>query len=516
MDANATVTEDKDITIQSYGFVESEPLPEGLLNSDPRGSGVNVAEGENGAWVITYSNATDSWRNATIVINNHEVIYDILRVKIDLSAGTNLGIRLYYATEDGSDYVDLRSHFKPEGVASTAGEQDLVFFMAAYGLADKEVVKVELWFDAPTDYTTNTGDVTATLKSFEFLKSSDLTLGDLEFSAEDVVVDYTGEEVAVEVECAEEVTFVVEYSKVVEGQEASWIESVPTTAGQYNVRIVFKGSLVYDYKVVEATLTINKVKATVNADDVTVDGVTRVVTVKTGIEASTSVEFAAGSEIADGAVVEYGTVIYYRAAANENYIASDVLSLTFTKPLSLSKAEAKAELTAYKDAEDYREAEQAQLASAIEAGNEAIDEATTEAKVAEALAEAKAAIDKLKTDAELTTEELAAAKAAAIAEVVETIGEYEIDKASYDFSKSISDGLGLDLLQERYDHLIEEEERYLDEVNTTYEQLKWNSKLQTAIDEASSLGSKNSLKNLQEEFEQRKKNGEISQYDLDI
>ena len=412
LDATETVTEEKAITIHSYGFVESEPLPEGLLISDPRGSGVNVAEGENGAWVITYSNATDSWRNATITINNHEVIYDILRVKIDLSAGTNLGIRLYYATEDGSDYVDLRSHFKPEGVASTAGEQDLVFFMAAYGLADKEVVKVELWFDAPTDYTTNTGDVTATLKSFEFLKSSDLTLGDLEFSAEDVVVDYTGEEVAVEVECAEEVAFVVEYSKVVEGEEASWSESVPTTAGQYNVRIVFKGSLVYNYKIVEASLTINKVKATVNADDVTVDGLTRVVTVKEGIEASTSAEFATGSEVVNGAIVEYGTVIYYRHAANENYNVSDVLSLTFNKPASLvleqAKADAKAELAAYKSADLYYEAEQAELAAAIAAGNTAIIAADTEAKVAEELAKAKAAIDAIKTIVKYEEEAVAA------------------------------------------------------------------------------------------------------------
>ena len=412
IDATATVTEEKSITVHSYGFVKSEPLPEGLIINDPKGSGVNVAEGENGAWVITYSNATDSWRNATITINNHEVIYDILRVKIDLSAGTNLGIRLYYATEDGSDYVDLRSHFKPEGVASTAGEQDLVFFMAAYGLADKEVVKVELWFDAPTDYTTNTGDVTATLKSFEFLKSSDLTLGDLEFSAEDVVVDYTGEEVAVEVECAEEVAFVVEYSKVIEGQEASWSETIPTIAGLYDVRIIFRGSLVYNYKMVEASLTINKVKATVNADDVTVDGLTRVVTIKEGIEASTSAEFATGSEVVNGAVVEYGTVIYYRHAANENYNVSDVLSLTFNKPASLvleqAKADAKAELASYKSADLYYEAEQAELAAAIAAGNTAIIAADTEAKVAEALAAAKAVIDAIKTIVKYEEEAVAA------------------------------------------------------------------------------------------------------------
>lgn len=140
----------------------------------------------------------------------------------------------------------------------------------------------------------------------------------------------------------------------------------------------------------------------------------------------------------------------------------------------------------------------------------------------EQVEEGDAAYDILKNNRDALLEEYNSAQAAMLEsaqEAMEMAREMfltEIEKASYDFSKAISDGLGLDLLQERYDHLIEEEERYLDEVNTTYEQLKWNSKLQTAIDEASSLASKNSLKNLQEEFEQRKKNGEISQYDLDI
>ena len=140
----------------------------------------------------------------------------------------------------------------------------------------------------------------------------------------------------------------------------------------------------------------------------------------------------------------------------------------------------------------------------------------------EQVEEGDAAYDTLKNNRDALLEEYNSAQEAMLEsaqEAMEVAREMfltEIEKASYDFSKAISDGLGLDLLQERYDHLIEEEERYLDEVNTTYEQLKWNSKLQTAIDEASSLASKNSLKNLQEEFEQRKKNGEISQYDLDI
>ena len=136
--------------------------------------------------------------------------------------------------------------------------------------------------------------------------------------------------------------------------------------------------------------------------------------------------------------------------------------------------------------------------------------------------EGDAAYDTLKNNRDALLEEYNAAQAAMLEsaqEAMEVAREMfltEIEKASYDFSQAISDSLGLDYLQERYDHLIEEEERYLDEVNTTYERLKWNSKLQTAIDEASSQASKNALKNLQDEFKIRAENGKLSQYDLDI
>lgn len=136
--------------------------------------------------------------------------------------------------------------------------------------------------------------------------------------------------------------------------------------------------------------------------------------------------------------------------------------------------------------------------------------------------EGDAAYDTLKNNRDALLEEYNTAQEAMLQsaqEAMEAAREMflsEIEKASYEFSQAISDGIGLEFLQERYDHLIEEEERYLDEVNTTYEQLKWNSKLQTAIDEASSQATKNQLAILKEEFEQRKKNNEISQYDIDI
>ena len=90
--------------------------------------------------------------------------------------------------------------------------------------------------------------------------------------------------------------------------------------------------------------------------------------------------------------------------------------------LANAKTEAKAELAEYKSADLYREAEQAQLAKAIEDGNAAIEAATTTDAVATALSDAKLVIDAIKTKAEYEAEEaqlLADAKVAAKAELAE-------------------------------------------------------------------------------------------------
>ncbi len=85
--------------------------------------------------------------------------------------------------------------------------------------------------------------------------------------------------------------------------------------------------------------------------------------------------------------------------------------------LAAAKTAAKAELDAYKNADDYRTAEKEDLTNAIADAKAAIDGAADTAAVATALTNAKAAIDAIKTDAELTAEELAAAKADAKAEL---------------------------------------------------------------------------------------------------
>ena len=114
--------------------------------------------------------------------------------------------------------------------------------------------------------------------------------------------------------------------------------------------------------------------------------------------------------------------------------------------LADAKADAKAELENYKNADDYRAAEQADLADAIDAGNAAIDAAADANAVASALADAKTAIDAIKTDAELTAEELAADTAAAdaVEAKIDAIGEVaytDESKAKIDAAKDAYDAL---------------------------------------------------------------------------
>ena len=106
------------------------------------------------------------------------------------------------------------------------------------------------------------------------------------------------------------------------------------------------------------------------------------------------------------------------SAGNVVFSGSGPLATTeITVSLDAAKAAAKAELEGYKNPDDYRDAQKTDLANEVAAGKDAIDNATDTEAVATALANAKAAIDAIKTDAQLTAEELAAAKEAAKAEL---------------------------------------------------------------------------------------------------
>ncbi|MBQ7597396.1 MAG: hypothetical protein IJU56_02315, partial [Clostridia bacterium] len=99
--------------------------------------------------------------------------------------------------------------------------------------------------------------------------------------------------------------------------------------------------------------------------------------------------------------------------------------------LAAAKTDAKAELDAYKNADDYRTAEKEDLANAIAAAKAAIDGAADKAAVKTALTDAKAAIDEIKTDAQLTDEENQAAANEVIA-LIDAIGDVDATQESID------------------------------------------------------------------------------------
>ena len=85
----------------------------------------------------------------------------------------------------------------------------------------------------------------------------------------------------------------------------------------------------------------------------------------------------------------------------------------FAAALAVAKETAKADIASYKNVEDYRETEQLEIASVLEEANTRIDNAADVAAVETIVSETKATLDALKTDAEYTAEEAAAALATA-------------------------------------------------------------------------------------------------------
>lgn len=101
-------------------------------------------------------------------------------------------------------------------------------------------------------------------------------------------------------------------------------------------------------------------------------------------------------------------------------------------------------------------------------------------------------------------------------ETAQAMYEEQLEKAVYDFGQIVSNGVGLDLLQDKYDHYIETNGRYLDKVNEAYQTTAWFNKLQQDIDKATNSATRDRLKALQEEINIRRENNKLSQYDLDI
>lgn len=92
----------------------------------------------------------------------------------------------------------------------------------------------------------------------------------------------------------------------------------------------------------------------------------------------------------------------------------------------------------------------------------------------------------------------------------------EIQRMSYELEQELTNGVGFDLLQDKYDHFIEEQDRYFDPIEEAMETAKWYAKLQEDIDKSSSELQKDKLKSLQKEIDLRRENNTLTQYDLDL
>ncbi|MBR4420434.1 MAG: hypothetical protein IKT32_06095, partial [Clostridia bacterium] len=341
LDSNETLTEEKSFVLQSVEFVTEDDLPkapEGLYFTATTEVGITCITNSNGGWDVSWNNDTASWRNVSLVINNYEIDYDILKLSISATAGTNVGIRWHYVIvdEDGETplYARVRTHDGVEGIVGEDGTLELVYLAKAYNMQGLVQTKVEIWFDCPTGTSTNVGEQAATINSIELLKSSEIDFAALNITADAMTVDFTGEPVEFVASSDANVNLVVEY-EVLDSQSGRmvWTKSAPSKAGTYNVRVSFLGSLTYDYQVVTSTLTINKVKAVTAEGDVVIDPETREVTVAEGVIASLAEDFAEGYEVITGDVIAYGSVIYYYRAATENLTEGDVLSFTFNRPV---------------------------------------------------------------------------------------------------------------------------------------------------------------------------------------
>ena len=91
-----------------------------------------------------------------------------------------------------------------------------------------------------------------------------------------------------------------------------------------------------------------------------------------------------------------------------------------------------------------------------------------------------------------------------------------ISKAAQDFENILTRNLGFDLLQMQYDNFIDENDRYLDEINRIYETTTLNNKVQSALDNSTSQYATQRLKALQEEFDLIQSRNKLSEYDIDI
>lgn len=143
-------------------------------------------------------------------------------------------------------------------------------------------------------------------------------------------------------------------------------------------------------------------------------------------------------------------------------------------------------------------------------------------KALEGVAETDIQYDALKKNRDALLAEANQAQAAMLENAkaaMETLRQMyldEVEKMSYDLEQQITGGQGLDLLREKYDHYLEENERYLDNIEESLETSVWYTKLQKDIDTTTNKAYKERLTRLQKEIDIRREGNTLSKYDLEL
>ena len=295
--------------------------------STPTSSGMSCFQGALGDEVRW---SYGDWSYVDYKVNKYENEYDVLCINMSVISGMNLGIRVTYTEEINGQIIegseDIRNHWTTDGLIHTTGDTELVFLLKSYGLINKKLTNITLYFDPPTNnYIPNEGTSNATLYSVKFYKSGELNLKPLNILAPAMSVDYTGQQINFVASNDYDYEMIYEYA----GENSTdWSTESPINAGTYRVRIKFLGSLTHDYSETTSTLTINKVKATVSESDVYVDPDTGEVTLSKGIIAALSDDFSKESLIRTGFIVEDNAVIYFYYPADSNHHTdSEVISI---------------------------------------------------------------------------------------------------------------------------------------------------------------------------------------------
>ena len=271
-----------------------------------------IAKNDSKETLVSYA-GSPGWHTVNLTISDFDVRYDELRITFTLESDTTL------CFEINNRYDSSIGHYLYEGGKTHTFIANLAEYPTASDL------QMKIYFDATR--TELTADQINTVV-FNSVKLRSSLIPDLELSVENQTFDYTGESVALEVECSADVELVYRHKLV---GSTEWLSGLPTNVGSYIVKVSYEGTE-YESTPVEVNVVINKVAASApSADDVTYDAHSRVITIKDGIEASLSEDFIEGDEVLDGDIVYYGDVIYFRVAGDANHLPGTVLSITISK-----------------------------------------------------------------------------------------------------------------------------------------------------------------------------------------